>query len=251
MEKANQALKAGDDKTAFADYLAAAQKGDPLADVQIADMYSKGLGVVPDETLARHWYEQSAVDGSNITAESLGDSYFYPQKGAPDYQQAARWYRLAADRRDTLAWVEMSVLYEHGLGVAKDEDQALHWLDKFIGQTNIIGQKTHYMYAGGDNTGGFIAAVRQVVFKAAQYTPEVHAFHGVTNLSFRYQDGRAVDVTVTQSSGDPQADAAAVYLLKGALLPPVLPSLSHAPEFSIGINFGLASQRPYGSEPAH
>lgn len=46
---------------------------------------------------------------------------------APDYTQAASWYRKAADQGYAAAAVSLGYLYEEGLGVAKDEVQALNW----------------------------------------------------------------------------------------------------------------------------
>ena len=53
--------------------------------------------------------------------------------GNPDYQQAADWYRKAADQGDKRAAVSLGRLYEQGLGVSKDPTQAFKWFAKASG----------------------------------------------------------------------------------------------------------------------
>jgi TPR repeat protein len=249
-DEADQALAQGDYKTAFADYQALAAKGDFAADDQLAYMYANGKGVPEDLVESQRWFEKSANDGSDFAARTLGDAYLF-QAVQPDYANAFKWYKVAADRHDAYSALELSALYENGLGVTRDHDAAVHYLDAFVGQTNVVGQKTAYMYTGGDNTGGFMLAVQEVMVVAARHSPDVKKFNdGAVHLSFHYQAGRALDVAVAKSSGNPQADAVAVALLQDTFLPPVLPSLSRVPNFEITIDFGQPkSQGLYASAP--
>jgi len=220
-QKADQAFSAHDYGKAYTEYLALAQAGDYLAEARLGYMYYAGLGVAQDPAEAQHWYERSATDGNDLLARTLAEAYQYRGDAEPDYATAFKWYKVAGDRHDPDSALELSVFYENGLGVARDHDAALHWLNMYVGRTDIVGQKSYFMFSGGDNTGGFMAAVQQVFAQAVTHTPEMRAYNaGTVVLSFRDQDGRAMDIKVDQSSGNPQADTAVVSLMQKTFLPP-------------------------------
>jgi TonB family protein len=242
IQQADQAFDRGDYPAALAAYQALAAKHDPKAEAQLAFMYANGDGVPKDTAQTQQWYERAAQDGSDLAARVLGDAYQY-LKAEPDYAEAFKWYKVGADRYDLYCMLQVSVFYENGLGVARDHDAALRWLNQYVGQTNIVGQKVYYMYSGGDNTGGFMLAVQWVFEEAVWNTPGMADFKtGTVVLSFRMHDGRASDIEVSQSSGDPQADAAAVALIQKTHLPPVLASLYKVGRFSMDFDFGAPKQ---------
>lgn len=76
-------------ETALAIWREAAQTGDPEAQVNVGEIYEKG------------WL------------------------GASDYDEAARWYTLAAEQGNRTAQRRLAYLHEHGLGVAQDARKAL------------------------------------------------------------------------------------------------------------------------------
>jgi TPR repeat protein len=88
--------------TALRVWLPLAQEGDPAAQVNVGEIYEKGLGV------------------------------------APDYATAAAWYRKAAERGFSRAQIDLGHLYEKGLGVERDTIQALDWYRKASGLTDAI-----------------------------------------------------------------------------------------------------------------
>jgi TPR repeat protein len=47
-----------------------------------------------------------------------------------------RWYRRAADQGNSQAQVNLGRLYERGMGVAKDNAQAIRWYGLAAGQGN-------------------------------------------------------------------------------------------------------------------
>ncbi|QIK38773.1 sel1 repeat family protein [Caldichromatium japonicum] len=79
-----------DYKTALATLLPKARAGDPVVQTYVGEIYEKGLGLP-----------------------------------APDYSQAAEWYRRAADQGHVPAQIYLGSLYERGLGVSKDKGKAL------------------------------------------------------------------------------------------------------------------------------
>ena len=249
-QKADRAFDRGDYQAALTGYQALAAQHDARAEMQLAYMYANGKGVPKDPAQTQQWYERAALDGSDVAARWLGDAYQY-QAVPPDYADAFKWYQVGAGRYDQYCMLQLSVLYENGLGVARDEAAAQGWLNHFAGQTNVVGQKVYYMFTGGDNTGGFIMAVESLFSRAVRNTPGMAGLHADTvTLSFHMQDGRASDVEVSRSSGDPHADAAAAALLQQIYLPPVLASLAKVDRFTMTLN--LSTPGPdflYGSGP--
>ena len=45
----------------------------------------------------------------------------------PDYGEAIRWYRQAADRGNAAAMNNIGWLYQHGRGVPQDYGEAMRW----------------------------------------------------------------------------------------------------------------------------
>ena len=88
--------------TALKVWLPQAKNGDPEAQLNVGEIYEKGLGLSPDYTLAAHWY------------------------------------RLAAEAGDTRAQINLGHLYEEGLGVAQNPTEALKWYRKASGLSETL-----------------------------------------------------------------------------------------------------------------
>jgi hypothetical protein len=71
----------------------------------------------PESAVA--FFTPLANDGDATAQTQLGEVYEY-LFDAPDYKQAAVWYRKAADQNDLTAARRLAHLYEFGLGVDKD-----------------------------------------------------------------------------------------------------------------------------------
>lgn len=83
--------------TALAVWMVSAKEGDPTAQTYVGEIYERGLG------------------------------------RAPDYAEAANWYRKAADQGFARAQLRLGTLYEKGLGVSRDSVSALNWYRKAAG----------------------------------------------------------------------------------------------------------------------
>ena len=68
-----------------------------------------------------------AEDGSVEHQYSLGLRYERGQGVAQDYQEAARWYRLAAMQRSRAAQYKLSRLSDIGRGLPQNYQEALRW----------------------------------------------------------------------------------------------------------------------------
>ncbi len=93
-------------KTALQVWLPTAEQGDAEAQINVGEIFERGLG------------------------------------GEPNYQAALIWYQKAAEQGNARAQFNLGTLYEQGLGVGKDKMQALNWYRKAWGmpQDDLIYQ---------------------------------------------------------------------------------------------------------------
>ena len=83
--------------------LRAAQTGDSIAMVRVANYYQNGVGTKKDTKTAEGWYEESIAHEN--TAAELAFGKFYLTKDAGNNLEEARfWFKKAADRNDWEAY---------------------------------------------------------------------------------------------------------------------------------------------------
>lgn len=110
-----------DERKALEYYLMAAENGSTGAMNNIGNFYLHGKGVAKDYDKAFAWYQKAAELSGNAAAQcSLGMCYQYGYGTKMDYEKARRFYELSAKQGLGLAYYRMGLLYEQGLGVAKD-----------------------------------------------------------------------------------------------------------------------------------
>lgn len=101
------ASPSGDRPASYADVLARAQKGDPIAQNTLGVMLATGQGVAQDYKEAAKWYEKAAQQGVAIAQANLGNLYEQGWGVPRDGGAAAVWYRLAAEQGDD--WSQLSL----------------------------------------------------------------------------------------------------------------------------------------------
>lgn len=131
-------------------YKLAANKGNHEGMMSIASMYYIGDGIEKNETEAFKWYQLAANYG-NETAKSMLNLYRNLQntanqqlldngeeelkKGiaaaeAKNYTEALKWYRLAANKENTVAMHNIGAMYYNGEGIDFDDVEAIKWFQK-------------------------------------------------------------------------------------------------------------------------
>jgi hypothetical protein len=127
-------LQTGVDAIVRRDYDAAlnafkplAEKGNVAAQVNLGNLYMKGLGVEQNYHLAQHWYLRAAEQGERMAQTKLGILYYYGLGIAKDPAEAARWFQKAAESGETSAQSILGSLYASGEGVAKNPAMAFYW----------------------------------------------------------------------------------------------------------------------------
>jgi len=81
------------------------------------------------------------ADAGDAEAQfQLGLEFANGADTAPDFQQAAQWYRKAADQNHAPAHFNLGTLYAKGQGVPRDDTQAVSWFHKAAEQGNAQAQ---------------------------------------------------------------------------------------------------------------
>jgi TPR repeat protein len=162
------AFKNKDYQKAFQEFKAGADAGQAEAEFDLGVMYAQGFGVRRDLTAAANWYRKAADQGNAEAQFALGQMYGHgwgvprdtadalrwfemansvDSDGPPtdwqsidgygmtkDPQQAAYWYRMAANSGHPEAQYFLALLYASGTGVKKDAEQAERWVSSSAGQ---------------------------------------------------------------------------------------------------------------------
>jgi TPR repeat protein len=119
----------------------AAGSGGPRDSRQLTEDYKQ----------AAAWYRKAADQGNTVAQIHLADLYRDGRGVARDMAQAVEWYRKAADRGDAGAQGTLGILYSVGMGVPRDDVEAYYWLclaadvkgsnqDKWIANRQSVGQ---------------------------------------------------------------------------------------------------------------
>jgi localization factor PodJL len=105
----------------------AAKQGLAPAQFRLGGLYEKGLGVKKNLDIARRFYLTAGEAGHPKALHNLAVLYAEGIDGKPDYQTAARWFRKAADYGVTDSQFNLAVLYTRGIGVDQNLADAYKW----------------------------------------------------------------------------------------------------------------------------
>jgi hypothetical protein len=107
---------------------------------QAGEEYYFGEGVARDAEEAAKWYRKAA-EQSHVKAQcALGDCYYNGEGVAKDYMEAVKWYREAAEQNHVPAQHNLGVCYGNGQGVRHDDAEAAKWYRKASEQNFAIAQ---------------------------------------------------------------------------------------------------------------
>ena len=123
-------------------------QGIARAQFRIGIMYQLGRGVVRDTTRAEEIIggalpaiRSFAENGRAWAQADLGSLYEDGIVVMRDYEQAVRWYRAAATQGYAGAQTNLGRMYALGLGVERDKDEAIRWLQMAAAQGDIIASE--------------------------------------------------------------------------------------------------------------
>jgi TPR repeat protein len=99
---------------------------------------------------AATWYRKAAEQGFAQAQYNMGSMYEKGQGVMQDYPQAVSWYRKAAGQEFVLAQFSMGVMYDIGQGITQDYQQAMFWYAKAAERGNVKAQNNlGFMYSQG------------------------------------------------------------------------------------------------------
>ncbi|OGT05857.1 MAG: hypothetical protein A2103_03785 [Gammaproteobacteria bacterium GWF2_41_13] len=112
---------------AFNWFLKAANQNDSDAQVNLAMMYSNGVGVDQDNAKAVRWFVRAADLGNDDAESNLGAMYASGRYFTQNYNMAFYWFNKSAEHGNPQGQAQLATLYDQGLGIPKDKNQALKW----------------------------------------------------------------------------------------------------------------------------
>ena len=114
-----------------------ADRGYSIAQNDLGHMYANGICVPENYSEAIRYFNLSA-DQCNVSAEyNLGFMY----DRAKNYTEAERYYRLAAEHGQAMAQNRLGIMYASGLGIEKDDAEAVRWWTLSANQGHIPAQQ--------------------------------------------------------------------------------------------------------------
>ena len=99
-----------------------------------------------DAQEAAVWYKHAAECGSLVAMARLGDCYANGNGVVLDVSEAVRWFKKAADNGDAAGMAKLGHCYWQGIGVAKDKAQGRVWLRRAANAGNADGTASCYLY---------------------------------------------------------------------------------------------------------
>jgi len=121
--------KKGNFQEAAKYWLTASEKGNRLAQHNLAVLYSLGQGVDRHLGIAAHWYRTAAEGRYDPSSLALGQLYY---EGGPDFprnpDEAVYWWLKAAERGDVLSQTLLAKVLIEGEDVPRDILGAKKWL---------------------------------------------------------------------------------------------------------------------------
>jgi len=151
-------LEAGVDAVARRDFAAAlnefmplAERGDVAAQVNLGNLYMKGLGVRQNYGEALRWYRNAAEQNERMAQSKLGILYYYGLGVPQDYAEAGSWFLKAAEQGESGAQAILGSLYALGEGMPRDFARAYYWYslaadqgneDASMGRASLVDEMT-------------------------------------------------------------------------------------------------------------
>jgi len=137
-DQARQRFEAGDRAGSAKLLKQSAEAGNPLAQLHLALMFSKGDGVARDAPTALRWFKAAADAGEPAAQDLLGTMYEYGKsKGYPvddDWDLAAKLWQASASQGWMNGEFSLGRAYQFGIGVPLSLQKAIPWYDKAAAQ---------------------------------------------------------------------------------------------------------------------
>ena len=101
--------------------------GDARAQCNLGRAYDNGEGVTQDKEEAAKWYRKAAEQGYAKAQYNLGASYHFGEGVEQNLREGVKWFRKAAEQGFATAQFGLGECYYHGQGVGQDDKEAIRW----------------------------------------------------------------------------------------------------------------------------
>jgi TPR repeat protein len=128
-----------------------ALKGDVAAQRSLGVDYEHGYNVYQNYQEAAKWYQLAANRGDAISQNNLGSFYQYGLGNSTNYDKAVTLYQQSAAQGFALAQSNLGYMYDYGLGVSTDKVAAVTWYRRAAEQNYSGGMLNLGMCYGGGN----------------------------------------------------------------------------------------------------
>ena len=115
---------------------AAAESGNATAQNRLGLCYNEGKGVTKNIEEAARWYRMAAEHGYIAAQWNLGFLFFENN----NYMEAIPWLRKAAEQGHRYAQYYLGLCYDGGYGVSQNQNEAVKWYRKAAEQRVIFAQ---------------------------------------------------------------------------------------------------------------
>lgn len=129
LSDAASAYKSGNYQTAIKILQPLADKGNALAQNNLAMMYQKGQGVKQNYALAIKYYNLAAEQGVGRAQYNLAKIYEEGLSVKQNYFLAYKYYKSASEQGNVFAQNNMALLYLRGQGVEQNYELAYMWFN--------------------------------------------------------------------------------------------------------------------------
>lgn len=102
--------------------------------LRLGELYARGIGVQQEQDQAAKWYKWAAERGSPAAQASLGELYNTGQGLSRNVNAAVAWFQKAAAQGDMRGERDLGMAYLTGTGLARDDQRAVEWLRKAVDQ---------------------------------------------------------------------------------------------------------------------
>jgi hypothetical protein len=163
---------------------------------EAARMYDALLAYMGDASPTQQEYFERARAGDPDAQNQVG-VYYNNGDGVPQsYEEAAKWYRLAAEQDHLWAMTNLGSLYKYGRGVPQDYTRAVEYYRRAADQGFAVGQRNlATMYHSGNGVQqDYGEAVRLYRLAAAQDYAAAH-----NDLGIMYEEGLGVPQDYAQA----------------------------------------------------
>ena len=144
-EAGKRAYLAGDHAEALRIWQPLADAGNKFAQFSLGSLYFEGAGVEKNYDDSAKWFRLAAEQGYAPAQFNLGNAYKHGQGIGQDDAKAAQWWRKAAEQEFAPAQFNLGTQYYFGRGVPKDEDTAILWYRRAAENGHVQAQRLFSM----------------------------------------------------------------------------------------------------------